>query len=109
MPHLPVSASELVRTRLRNTSGSTKTFSFIPPHGRRLDDDAEVSIVGDIYAQFTSERARNAFVDAIATGELTIVHTPAAIVEDDVDGEAKQLVVASGVVTGETPELPSSV
>lgn len=96
-----------LRTIVRNTSGKTRKFSFLPPHGRELADDEEFSIPGDLLSQITSRRAREAFEDAVAAGEIQVRQTGAPIILDDDTGEPKQLVVASGAVTGEDPILPS--
>ena len=50
-----------LRTLIKNTSGATKTFSFIPPHGKRLADDEETSVLGDIVLRLSSTRAREAY------------------------------------------------
>ncbi len=82
-----------MHTTIKNTSGETRTFSFIPPHGRELDDNEEVDVLGEIIPQITTKRARQAYEDAIQTGEITLVTTPAVIIKDDSSGDSKQVVL----------------
>ncbi len=98
-----------LRTLIKNTSGATKTFSFIPPHGKRLADDEETSVLGDIVLRLSSTRAREAYESAVASVEITVRHTPAPIIVDDDDDLPKQLTVDAGTVAGEDPILPSSL
>lgn len=85
-----------MHTLIQNTSGVTRTFSFIPPHGRELADNETVEILGELVPQITTKRAREAYEAAIQTGEITLVNTPAIIIQDDDTLDSKQLILASG-------------
>lgn len=97
-----------MHTTLKNTSGATRVFSFIPPHGRELADNAEVEIQGDLQSRIRTERARKAFEDAVASGEITIVNTPAVLIDDDSSpGTIKQVVVIGGSLALDDPRIAS--
>jgi hypothetical protein len=83
-------------TTIRNISGVTKTFSFLPPHGKRLADNAEAVIAGDINDYFTNNlRKQKAFKKALENGWLLVsLNIPSAeIVYVDV---ADTTVIAAG-------------
>lgn len=70
---------------LSNTSGGTKTFSFIPPHGVRLANNEEVTIFGDISDAIASRSKTNksrikGFIAALTAGDITILSTPLEII-----------------------------
>lgn len=81
-------------TTVRNTSGATRTFSFLPPHGRDLANNEEFSVYGDMFAAIqranpiASKRHVDAYIDAIASDNktLTVLRTPSPIFWDDVLG-----------------------
>lgn len=70
---------------VKNTSGGTKRFGFLPPHGVQLAADGEYTVFGNILeALVRSDRAterRNfqAFSAALDRGDITIVATPAPV------------------------------
>ena len=48
-----------MKTRVVNTSGEDdKFFGFLPPHGRKLDDNASLDVDGDLRSVLGSGRAR---------------------------------------------------
>ena len=102
-----VAAVDFLRTKVTNTSGVTRTFSFLPPHGFELADNGEYECQGNIVTRLTSQRARDAFEDAVAAGEITVEYTPSPIILDDTLGTPKQVTVDNGVVGSEDPILPS--
>lgn len=59
-------------TTVRNVSGKTLTFGFLPPHGKTLDDNEEYTFAGDIQQYLTSARKVNAFKNAIEDGLLVV-------------------------------------
>lgn len=79
--------SRCLFSTVRNISGGTKPFSFLPPHGRRLAHEEEYTVFGDIREAMvrvdraTSQRYMQALEDAIQRGDLEIVQTPAPILE----------------------------
>lgn len=74
---------------VRNDSGRRKTFGFLPPHGRTLDDGEEFSVYGDVrqsVLRFERTEGRKhiiAFEGALQRGDLTILSTPSIILTDD--------------------------
>lgn len=75
-----MSSSTLSSTVVRNASGGTKTFGFLPPHGRALADGAELSVAGDLIDQL--QKRGNRFIDAfnaaVDAGDLVVVSLPSA-------------------------------
>lgn len=64
-------------TTLKNISGKTLTFSFIPLHGKELAPNEEVTIDGDIYTFLASNaRKLKAFQDAINNNLIELIGTP---------------------------------
>lgn len=45
-------------TKVINTSGASKFFGFLPPHGRRLADNGEVTLHGDLRSVLGAGRRR---------------------------------------------------
>lgn len=91
---------------VRNVSGQGKLFGFLPPHGRYLNDQEEMSVFGNILdvinhanLDFSSSRRWvQAFEAAVNRGDLVIVHTPNPIVEDTQLGDTKMLVLTNGTL-----------
>lgn len=76
-------------TILKNISGKLLTFSFLPPHGRELAANEEVTIDGDIYAFLhRNPRALRSFQSAISSNLISIVSSPST----DDDGARSYLV-----------------
>lgn len=102
-----VAAVDAIRTQVTNTAGVARTFSFLPPHGKRLADNESYEVQGNIVDRLTSQRARDAYEDAVAAGEITVEYTPASIVNDDILDVPKQVIVSNAVVDSDDPRLPS--
>jgi hypothetical protein len=72
---------------LRNTSGGTRKFGFIPPHGIELANAEEVSVVGNILEAVgrgdrgSGNRHRQAFLDALEADDIELVSTPSPVLE----------------------------
>jgi hypothetical protein len=86
---------------VRNTSGETKTFGFLPPHGRKLNNDEEFTIFGHVteaiirHDRTESRRSVSAFLAATQRGDITVVSTPAPILHDE-DGDRSQMLTFRG-------------
>jgi hypothetical protein len=87
---------------VKNISGKAKIFGFLPPHGRRLLDDEEFTVFGDVRQAVASgqrggraESRRDilAFEAAINRGDLTILHTCAPILQNPNSGDPKMVVI----------------
>lgn len=102
---------------LRNVSGTRKTFSFLPPHGRVLEDGEEFTVFGNVHDaicngdRLAGRRNILAFERAVNRGELIILHTAAPIFQDLGTGDAKQITCTNGTLASADPswESPGSV
>jgi hypothetical protein len=91
-------------TTVKNISGGTKKFGFLPPHGMELTADEEITVFGDIReAVNRGDRFGNRFMTALASAlennELDIVNTPAPIFYDATADNSKIIVVDDGSVS----------
>lgn len=112
---MPLDTSCLYST-VRNTSGTEKTFGFLPPHGRKLAANEEFTVFGDIkQAIIPFERAgarRNitAFEAALRRGDIEIINTPGVILEDDSNpGSTLMLRLRNGTLGTTSPCWNGSV
>jgi len=75
--------TDCLNTVIKNTSGGTRVFGFIPPHGVKLGNNETYSVPGDIIAAMSAgdsilaRRRIAAFRKALENGDITIVSTPA--------------------------------
>lgn len=89
---------------VRNASGGRMVFGFLPPHGRELQANEEMTIFGnvlDMVANFSGDRNSSrrhihAFESAINRGDLVVVHTPAPIFQDTTTQDIKMATLAGG-------------
>ena len=97
---------------VKNISGGTRTFGFLPPHGRTLADNEEFTIFGDIRHDLggnqggessAQRRANAAFEAAVEAGELEIVNTPGMILQDVTTDLPRMIQVDSGVLSSLDP------
>jgi len=96
---------------VKNISGGSLKFGFLPPHGRELANAAEFTVFGNILDAVAnggadrSARRRSvlAFESALDTGKLEVVHTPSPILKDTNDGRNYMLVVTSGTLAVDDP------
>lgn len=74
---------------VKNTSGATRYFGYLPPHGLKLDDDEEVTILGHIQEaiirnqRVTSKRTQDAFLADMTARNLDIKNTPNPVLYDE--------------------------
>lgn len=76
----------MATTKITNTSGATKYFGFIPPHGASLASGANVTINGDLRSILASGKgrySRKLELASIATEEAAGRCTILQNVEDD--------------------------
>jgi len=103
-----------VKSVFKNISGAGKFFAYLPPHGKYVENNQEVTIEGNIfdlvgrYDWGWNERARQAFFNDLQNGKVAVVSTPAPI------SNSKMITVseAGNVVVSDpcwVPEPPSSV
>lgn len=114
---MPQDTSCLYST-VKNTSGVTKIFGFLPPHGRELANNEEFTVFGDIRQALggnqggersVQRRAHVAFEAAIESGDLTIVNSPSVLLQDTVTDLTKMLVRANGTLSTVNPCWTNSI
>jgi hypothetical protein len=94
---------------VRNVSGQTIFFGFLPPHGRLLAPNQEFSVFGNILEaviraeRVTSRRHLAALEAAIANGLMIIKHTPNPILLDDTTAAIKMLDLNNGTLGAASP------
>jgi hypothetical protein len=100
--------TECLYSTVQNTSGATRKFSFLPPHGRELADDGQLTFVGHVADaikrnQFNSKRCEDALIAALEAGDLEIVKTPNPVLFDANNAETKMLRLDSGTLYASDP------
>jgi len=94
------------KSTIRNISGETRTFAFLPGHSHKsLADGEERSFNGDVRETISrrSKRGFTAMVNAIEDGRMDILRTPNPIVYDHTADEPRMLKLAGGTVTWVDP------
>ena len=88
---------------VKNISGGTKKFGFLPPHGKELDDDEEYTVFGNVldaiangFDRACSKRSITSFEDAIDDRALEITATPSPILKDSVLTNRSFMLVVAG-------------
>lgn len=103
---------------VKNVSGSSKIFGFLPPHGRTLANNEEFTVFGDIRQNLggnqgaersVQRRANAAFEAAVEAGDLEILHTASPIYQDNVTNLPKMIVVGNAAIAVVDPCWQSSV
>lgn len=76
---------------VKNISGGTKKFGFLPPHGKELASAEEYTVFGNVldaiangFDRACSKRSVSSFENAIDTQLLEITATPSPILKDSV-------------------------
>lgn len=104
-----------LNTLIRNTSGGTRNFSFLPPHGIRMAAGEEVSIVGDLVQALSrsvdgaGRRNIISLQKALDAGDLMIVSSPSQILHDDTKNKSRILHLNNDVLTVVDPSFADSV
>lgn len=88
---------------VKNTSGKAMIFGFLPPHGKKLANNESFTVFGDIREavarspeRASCRRSMIAFENCIESGDLTIIKTPAPILQDETTEATKQLRLNNG-------------
>ena len=87
---------------VKNTSGITMRFGFLPPHGAQLKANESYTVFGNIteaiqrseYA--TGRRQMQALLAAIDRGDITIVSTPSPLLYNSDTNGTKMLKISGG-------------
>lgn len=95
-------------TTVKNTSGKTKRFSFLPPHGRMLANNETVTFVGDMISALYSpdkstKRQIAALERALLNNEIEILHGPAPVLYDAGATQTKAVLLHNGTLTMVAP------
>ena len=86
-------------TVLRNTSGASRYFGYIPPHGRTLANGDDVQFQGDIYEILGRpgyKLALTSFLNDITAKRIEVLQTPTVVAWDATAGKAAELIVDNG-------------
>lgn len=81
---------DCIYSTIKNTSGATMTFSWLPPHGRTLASNATVTLFGSAYEaviqtsadRIAAKRNIDAFINALAQNYVDVIATPNPILPD---------------------------
>lgn len=91
---MPTTAS--LTTTVRNVSGVTKFFSFLPPHGRTLAAGETLLVDGDLRDRLARHKRKfTALNNALVNGKLALVDTPDEHYYDNVFDVTKVLDIDS--------------
>lgn len=93
-------------TTVRNMSGRTRVFSFLPPHGKTLADGEEYSFPGRLSDYYTAPAKQWQYLkalEAISPTNLAIVKEPAVHCYDATKDVTKVLGVDNATVTAADP------
>lgn len=92
---------------VRNISGVTKRFGFLPPHGRELDANEQFTVFGSVLESIqrgngdrgAPSRHITAFEAAVNQHLIEIMNTPAPIFYDTTNEEIQMLSLDGGVLS----------
>lgn len=95
-----------LRTTVKNISGTTLRFSFLPPHGVELGPNETYSWTGNLtdiggaagQEPASRSRAYNAMQHALSSGLLAVVSTLTPVFYDETADKPQVLTVDDGVV-----------
>jgi hypothetical protein len=91
-----------LETKVRNMTGVTATFGFLPPHGKTLTAGQEYTFFGSLSAllqAITSKRKRTAFQNALKNGDIVVVSSPTPFLYDATLDVTKTVAIDNGSVT----------
>jgi hypothetical protein len=104
-----IPTTDCLKSVIRNISGETRYFSFLPPHGRLMGPDEEIAVTGSVMTAIQEfhggdgERHFDALDRALLRGELTLIGTNNPILFDPIEDESYMLVVTGGTVAVAEP------
>lgn len=96
---------DCLQTTVKNVSGGALKFSFLPPHGRELADNGELTITGHLVEAIrrpggfiASQRHIAGLESALEDGLLEIIKTPNPVFYDPTNDETKTLKIDAGTL-----------
>lgn len=98
--------TECLYSTVRNVCGATRSFGFLPPHGKKLAHDEEYSVFGHISeAVIRGERTegrRNiiAFQNALQRQDLELLETPNVVLRDLNNPDSNKILTMAGGTLG---------
>lgn len=96
-----MNTSECLYSVLKNTSGGELIASCLPPMGKTLAANEEISIAGHVLEAILREKPKSsvtAFMTALTTGLLDIISTPAPILYDATADRSMALKLDNGIL-----------
>lgn len=107
---MPAPAEGCLFSKVKNVSGATKHFGFLPPHGRTLEDDEEIFVFGNIFdaiyrnAGHRSKRVQDALATALNDGDLELISSPCTIIYDETDLASYRIGIDNATPIATTPD-----
>lgn len=89
-------------TVVKNMSGASRFFGFLPPHGKRLAANASASVTGDLLTQINA-RQQTALYNSLIAGDIEIVKTPAPHLYDATRSEIRVLKLNNNTLGHQDP------
>lgn len=105
-----MAASSRYVTVVRNISGATRFFGYLPPFGVTLADRDDVEVKGDLLALLSAPNKKtelDAYLADIAADRIVVVQSPTPSYYDATTTRVRELTIANGVVTVSDPEAGS--
>jgi hypothetical protein len=94
-------------TTVKNVSGAEAVFGFLGLHGKRLANNATITVPGDLVAKLGNQRSQRQFKaleKALEAGDLVILNSPAVYITDTDDQSIDQVTVNDGTVETVSPQ-----
>jgi hypothetical protein len=99
-----VSDIRCLKTTVRNISGARMIFGYLPPHGKDLDSNEEISFYGNLFEIVAGNaRKRNSLAADLQAGRLVVTQTPAPHYYDAENDTVRILEINDGVLTHDDP------
>ena len=98
--------TDCINTTVRNMSGKSAVFGFLPPHGKKLAAGEEYTFFGSVenlLSRITSGRKRAGFTAAVQSGDLIVVSGPTPILYDATLDVSKTIQLANGTFSPVDP------
>lgn len=101
---MPEPLLSCIRTTVRSQLETARYFSFLGPHGMRLEPNEQVTVPGDIWDGLNDNpRKFKGLETALAAGDIALVRTPESIIWDDTADRARTLKSVNGTLSAADP------
>jgi hypothetical protein len=104
---MPTTASQY--SILKNTSGATRFFGYLPNHGKTLTANQDYTFFGDIWGRMgqgdgrINERKRASFEADLLAGNIEIINSSMPVYYDAAGTAVKIVKISSGVLSADNP------